>query len=200
MLSLVHRLSKAGLAAALVLSVLGGCSDSDDGTAGTATSPTSARSTGGGGGGDDAEAAEAAEIDPDDVIAKQTFKLRRNPENTVEVGIVSLVVTGKVATLRMVFTPRFASVAAGTTVDLYDIYEQEVFGAYLLDLPHLKRYDIVRSNSNELFASDTTTSESVNGSPMAVYAVFAAPEDGATAVDVHIADWWPAFKAVPVKR
>jgi len=186
----------AVLAAVTVLSVAGvvGCSDKDRGTA---SSPGSAVPATGKAG--TAGPAPLATVDPDKVLARQTFKLRRKPEDTVEVGVVSLVVTGKVATLNLIMTPRFKSVPADKAVSVYDIYENTVFGPYLLDLANLKRYDVVRSGPKE-FASDSIHTETVNGTPMSAYAVFAAPQDGATAVDVHIADWWPAFKAVPVQR
>ncbi|MBW3651140.1 MAG: hypothetical protein KY458_11285 [Actinobacteria bacterium] len=186
----------AVLAAVTVLSVAGlvGCSDKDGGTASSpgSTGPGAGKVGTGG-------PAQVATVDPDKVLARQTFKLRRTPEDTVEVGVVSLVVTGKVATLTLVMTPRFKSVPADMAVSVYDIYENGVFGPYLLDLANLKRYDVVRSGPKEL-ASDSVHTETVNGTPMSAYAVFAAPQDGATEVDVHIADWWPAFKAVPVQR
>lgn len=192
-------------AMAMCLSVLGACSDDSGGDAGTATSQTSAKATGSQDDGDgespSAEASEAVAVDPDDVIARQTFTLRRNPENTVEVGVVSLEVEGKVATLRMVYTPHFASAADDESVSVYDIYENTGFFPYLLDLANLKRYDIVRTaNFAELLASDSVSTSVVNNRPMAVYAVYAAPQDGVSKIDVHVADWWPAFKDVPVKR
>ena len=192
----------AVVAVLVVLSVagLGGCSDDDDGGASSPGSTVAgAGKAGAGGQAGSAGPAQVATVDPDKVLARQTFKLRRKPDDTVEVGVVSLVVTGKVATLNLVMTPRFKSVPADRAVSIYDIYENNVFGPYLLDLANLKRYDVVRSGPKE-FASDSVHTETVNGTPMSAYAVFAAPQDGATAVDVHIADWWPAFKAVPVQR
>jgi len=133
------------------------------------------------------------------VIAKQTVNMREKPEDTVEFGLQSLTVEGSIATLRLVVTPRFKSESADETISLFDVYTPSVLPFYLLDRKNLKRYDIVR-NGPKLFASDSGSTETVNGTPMAAYAVFAAPQDEAPTIDVFMADYWPEFKNVPVKR
>ena len=181
---------------ALSIALLGGCSDEKDGAA-RATTPGTEKAAKGDAG--TAAPSQVATVDPDKVIARQTFKLRKKPEDTVEVGLVSLTVSGKIATLQLVLTPRFKSEPAGETIDIFDIYEGSSFNPYLLDVGNLKRYDVVRGGGSR-FASDSVESKTVNGTPMSAFAVFAAPEDAITTVDVHASDWWPAFKAVAFQR
>lgn len=89
--------------------------------------------------------------------------------------------------LQLVLTPRFKSVAADEAVDIFDIFERSLYRPYLLDLDHHKRYDVVKGTNSSKFSSDEVDTKTVNGTPMAAYAVFAAPQDGATTFDVHIA-------------
>ena len=138
-------------------------------------------------------------LDPNDVLAKQTVSMPKNPQDTVEFGLQSLTVEGSIATLRLVVTPRFKSESADETISLFDIYGAVNGGIYLLDRKNLKRYDVVR-NGPKKFESDSVDTKTVNGTPMAVYAVFAAPQDEIATIDVFVADYWPAFKNVPVKR
>ncbi len=187
------------LVAVAGLLVLSGCSGGGDGEP-AADGPTTSTTAGGektGGGAD--SSIEVDKLDPNDVLAKQTVSMRKNPEDTVEFGLQSLTVEGSIATLRVVVTPRFKSESADETISLYDIYEPNVLPFYLLDRKNLKRYDIVR-NGPKLFASDEGNTETVNGTPMAAYAVFAAPQDEIPTIDVFMADYWPEFKNVPVKR
>ncbi len=44
-------------------------------------------------------------MDPSKVLARPTFKLPSNADDPMEVGVVSLIVTWKIATLRLVFIP-----------------------------------------------------------------------------------------------
>lgn len=138
-------------------------------------------------------------LDSNDVLAKQTVSMRENPQDTVDFGLQSLTVEGNIATLRLVVTTNFKSKSADETVSLFDIYRPSVLPFYLLDRKNLKRYDIVR-NGPKLFASDSGDTKTVNGTPMAVYAVFAAPQDEIATIDVFVADYWPEFKNVPVTR
>ena len=195
--------ARAGVAF-LVIASLAGCSRDDGGPA-QGSGTTEAGGAGGAGattttaGG--SRAGEPVTVDPDKVVATQTFKLQKRPENTVEVGVVSLKVNGRVAVLRLVFTPRFATASANEAISIYDIFERNGYYPYLLDMEHLKRYDVVRAeDGSSTFASDSVGTRTVNGTPMAAYAVFAAPEDGATKLDVHVADYWPAFEGIAVQR
>jgi len=187
------------LVAVAGLVVLSGCSGGDvgDPAADDATKTTTAAKEKTGGGAD--SSIKVDKLNPNDVLAKQTVSMRENPQDTVEFGLQSLTVEGSIATLRLVVTPRFKSESADETISLNDIYSPSVLGIYLLDRKNLKRYDIVRSGPT-LFASDSVSTKTVNGTPMAAYAVFAAPQDEIPTIDVFMADYWPEFKNVPVKR
>lgn len=193
-----HRSHRASLASTIALSIalLGGCSGEKEGSA---TGPTPVTEKAAKGAGGSAAPSQVATVDPDKVVARQTFKLRKKPEDTVEVGLVSLTVSGKIATLQLVLTPRFKSKPAAETIQIFDIYEGSGFNPYLLDLGNLKRYDVVKGSGSR-FASDSVDTRTVNGTSMSAFAVFAAPEDPITTVDVHASDWWPAFKAVAIQR
>lgn len=177
--------------------LLSGCSGGDNETAANDSTGSTAAAKEKKGGGVDSSI-KVDKLDPNDVLAKQTVSIPDNPQDTVDFGLQSLTVEGSIATLRLVVTPRFKSKSADDAISLYDIYRPNVLPFYLLDRKNLKRYDIVRSGP-KLFASDSST-ETVNGTPMATYAVFAAPQDEVPTIDVFMADYWPEFKNVPVKR
>ena len=178
---------------------LSGCSGGDDGESATdeptKTTTAAKEKTGG-----KDSSIKVGKLDPNDVLAKQTVSMRENPQDTVDFGLQSLTVEGSIATLRLVVTPRFKSESADETISLNDIYGSgKYLGFYLLDRKNLKRYNVVRSGPTE-FASDGLDTKTVNGTPMAAYAVFAAPQDEVPTIDVFMADYWPEFKNVPVKR
>ncbi len=194
------KVRRALLVAVAGLVVLSGCSGGDDGesAADDPTKTTKAAKEKTGGGAD--SSIKVDKLDPNDVLAKQTVSMPKNPQDTVEFGLQSLTVEGSIATLRLVVTPRFKSESADEAISLNDIYGSgKYLGFYLLDRKNLKRYDIVR-NGPKLFASDDGDTKTVNGTPMAAYAVFAAPQDEIPTIDVFMADYWPEFKNVPVKR
>lgn len=180
------------------LVLLSGCSGGGDGEPAanelTKTTTAAKEKTGG-----KDSSIKVDKLDPNNVLAKQTVSMRDNPQDTVDFGLQSLTVEGSIATLRLVVTPHFKSESADKAISLFDIYRPSILGFYLLDRKNLKRYDIVRDGP-KLFASDSVGTETVNGTPMAAYAVFAAPQDEVPTIDVFMADYWPEFKNVPVKR
>ena len=185
--------------AVATLVLLSGCSGGDDGdpaaNESTKTTTAAKEKTGG-----KESSIKVDKLDPSDVLAKQTVNMPENPQDTIDFGLQSLTVEGSIATLRLVVTPRFKSESADETISLNDIYGTgRYLGFYLLDRKNLKRYNVVRSGPTE-FASDELVTKTVNGTPMAVYAVFAAPQDEVPTIDVFMADYWPEFKNVPVKR
>jgi len=187
------------LVAVATLVLLSGCSGGDDGdpaaNESTKTTTAAKEKTGG-----KESSIKVDKLDPSDVLAKQTVNMPENPQDTIDFGLQSLTVEGSIATLRLVVTPRFKSESADETISLNDIYGTgRYLGFYLLDRKNLKRYNVVRSGPTE-FASDELVTKTVNGTPMAVYAVFAAPQDEVPTIDVFMADYWPEFKNVPVKR
>lgn len=174
------------------LAILAGCSGSEDGDAST---PAVTQQDNGGAG----SAAGVDEFDPDDVFVKQTVALAASPEDEVTIGVQSLRIDGAVMELRLVVTPNFTSVEDGETVSLYDILEQGTFWPTLLDLENLKEYSIIRDGSTP-WGSESVDTETVNGTPMLVFAVFAAPQDDIDTVDVSIRGVWPSFTDVPIEK
>lgn len=185
-------------ASVAVVTLLSGCSGGDSNTVAndTGSKPTAGGTEKSGSGG----SGEVEKVDLAAVIAKQTLSSPDNPQNTIDFGLQSLTVEGKIATLRFVATPHFKSVGANEVLRLFDLYKPAQFAPYLLDRANLKRYSILNGSTGGRFASDDLDTRTVNNAPMAVYAVFAAPEDAIATIDVHMADYWPAFKNVPFKR
>jgi hypothetical protein len=64
---------------------------------------------------------------------------------------------------------------------------------------NLKEYSVIYDPPNH-WMSESTDVESVNGEPMFVFAVFAAPEDDIDVVDVTFRDNWPTLADVPLTR
>jgi hypothetical protein len=186
------------LAGALVLT---GCSgaDEDPPPAGTAQQGSSSGepSEGGGSGG-----AGVEDSDLEDVLVEQVVAQPDDPDDRATVGVRSLRVEGDVMVLELVVTPDFASVSDSDTVSLFDVFErvQGTFAPTLLDRVNLKRYSPVSGGPGRAFTSDAVRTSALSGRPMRAYAVYAAPEDDIEAIDVVLADVWPAFTDVPIER
>ena len=143
--------------------------------------------------------AGAAQFDPEDVIVEQTYALTERPEDAVTVGIQSLVVDGPVTTLTMVVTPDFASVSDDEAVSLFDINEETLFRPTLLDRANLKEYSVI-TDGGVAWASDNVETRTRNGTPMRVFATFAAPEDDIDAIEVSFRSVWTPFTDVPIQQ
>lgn len=202
------RTSVIGVALAAALSIAG-CSSADEEPAQAeqaAEQPSGQESDAPSEDGDAQEGAGGAGVqdaDLEDVLVEQTVTVPTEPGDSVTVGVRSLRVEGDVTVLELVVTPDFASVSDSESLSLYEIWRGAAsqFRPTLLDRVHLKRYKIVDAGpANEVFATDSVYTETVNGQPMRVYAVYAAPEDDIEAIDVVLADPWPAFTDVPVER
>lgn len=181
------------LALASVL-LLGACSDGDQ-----APPPDQQQSAASEGAVESDSDAGAVQFDPEDVIVEQTYALAENPEDSVTVGIQSLVVDGPVMTLTLVVTPDFSSVSADEPVSLYDVNEETLFEPTLLDRENLKEYSVITDGGTS-WASDNVETRTRNGTPMRVFATFAAPEDDIDAIEVSFRNVWTPFTDVPIQR
>jgi hypothetical protein len=192
------RRSIATAVVAVSLLVLGACSDgtespaSDSQPTGEEQQTEDTDATGG------SEAAGAVQFDPEDVIVEQTFALA-NPDDKVTVGLQSLVVDGQVMTLTMVVTPDFSSVRDDEDVSLFDVNEETLFRPTLLDRANLKEYSVI-TDAGTAWASRDVETRTRNGTPMRVFAVFAAPEDDIDTVEVSFRNEWAPFTDVPIER
>ena len=216
--SMIRRMSKSLAFAAVALLAVTGCSSSDaDPTASASGTPTSAAPAAPAGAAPAASGTVAAPsvgtgsaaagsipviIEQIDLPAVDvTGKL--NSGDTVTAGIRSLTVdpNGKTMTLRLVFTPRLGSKQPTDKVRLYDLFVGTSlnFAPYLLDRTNLKRYDMIRSEGAQPMASDLSTG-GVNGGSFEAWAVYAAPQDPVTSLEVSVRDNWAPFTNVPVSR
>lgn len=137
--------------------------------------------------------------DPAKVLAEQTVKHPRFSDSSVTIGVQALEVKGPVMVLRLQVTPKFSDAALNsqTTVSLAQILSYMHFRPTLIDSEHLKEYSPLGKSFP--WASPGGTA-SANGTPMVVWAYFAAPQDDVSAIDVHVADFVPAFTRVPISK
>ncbi len=121
------------------------------------------------------------------------------PNDQVTFDVQSLTVEGPTMVLRFSVTPDFASEDDSTGISLFDVYNRQRAGAFfqLIDRVNLKEYSVIYDAPNFWTSDDV---ESLNGDPMFVYAVFAAPEDDIDVVDVVFRDNWPSLADVPITR
>lgn len=178
-----------GITASLVLA-LAGCTGGDDDPKPTASltkdaggpSPSSTI-------GDDAASLEG------DGLASATFAVPGSPQDTVDVVVQSLVVSGKTTELRVVLTPHFTSVAADDAVTIYDMTDKNL-RPVLNDTVNLAQY-FVLSNTGLDWETDTTT-DVTNGTPVLYQAWFAAPKTRAEVMDLQLTPAWPPFENLPL--
>jgi hypothetical protein len=197
----MRRLNRS-IAAALVavsLLLLSACSDGDETSAQDQEQSGDQQQTEDAGGAGRSEGASGVQFDPEDVLVEQTYSLTANPEDKVTVGLQSLVVDGQVMTLTAVVTPDFSSVSDSQPVSLYDILERDAFRPTLLDRENLKEYSVINDGAT-WWESDAVDTQAPNGSPMRVFATFAAPEDDIDIVDVSFRNVWTPFTHVPIER
>ena len=192
MRSLRERIAAAFVVASLL--VLGACSDGDE-----APPPDQQQSAASEEAVESDSDAGAVQFDPEDVIVEQTYALTENPDDAVTVGIQSLVVDGPAMTLTMVVTPDFSSVSDDEAVSLFDINEETLFRPTLLDRANLKEYSVI-TDGGVAWASDNVETRTRNGTPMRVFATFAAPEDDIDAIEVSFRSVWTPFTDVPIQQ
>ncbi len=192
MRSLRERIAAAFVVASLL--VLGACSNGDE-----APPPDQQQSAASEEAVESDSDAGAVQFDPEDVIVEQTYALTENPDDAVTVGIQSLVVDGPAMTLTMVVTPDFSSVSDDEAVSLFDINEETLFRPTLLDRANLKEYSVI-TDGGVAWASDNVETRTRNGTPMRVFATFAAPEDDIDAIEVSFRSVWTPFTDVPIQQ
>jgi hypothetical protein len=191
------RSLREGIAAAFVVAsllVLGACSNGDE-----APPPDQQQSAASEEAVESDSDAGAVQFDPEDVIVEQTYALTENPDDAVTVGIQSLVVDGPVMTLIMVVTPDFSSVSNEEAISLFDINEETLFRPTLLDRANLKEYSVI-TDGGVAWASENVETRTSNGTPMRVFATFAAPEDDIDAIEVSFRSVWTPFTDVPIQQ
>lgn len=177
------------IAVAAVLALAGCTGDSDEPSPTGSTAPAPSASGTAAAVGDDAASLEG------EGLASATFTVPGSPEDTVDVVIQSLVVSGKTTELRVVLTPHFTSVAADDTVSIYDMTDQNL-RPVLNDTIGLTQY-FVLSNTGLDWETDVTT-DVTNNTPVLYQAWFAAPQSRAEVLDLQLTPAWPPFENLPL--
>ena len=134
----------------------------------------------------------------DDVLDEVTYTLP-GTEDEVTVGVLPLEVEGDVMTLRLVFTPDFASVGDNELVAVRDMYPDVLykFRPVLVDRENLKEYSPI-SDTGIDWTADAGQLRAVNGESVVWWGVYAAPEDDIETFDLRLRDSLPEYTGIPV--
>ncbi|WP_322762589.1 hypothetical protein [Frankia sp. Cr2] len=137
----------------------------------------------------------------DGAVATRTtsFRAPGGGAGTIDVGFVGLKVDGRLATLTVVWTPRYASSPQNKEISVFEMFAAHSPAMTLVDSVNLKRYFVVQDSHNvELGASGPKT-KTVNNTPVSASYTFAAPPVDVRTVDVY-ADDRLLFDDAPVSR
>ncbi len=171
--------------------LLTGCTGSEEPTPGESTSQSADSGPG------------VAERD-EEALVEQTVSNPDAPDDQATIGVVSLTVEDQPMVLRLVVTPDFASVSDAEEIALGDVWDLGAirFGVdlRLIDRENLKEYSVIADTSGVRWSSTGSGVTTTNGEPMHAFAVFAAPEDDISTVDVVLKESWPEFTDVPISR
>jgi len=173
-------------------------------SAGAGTSGTADTSVDGTIGVAENEVAPGASADSIDVLQEKTGLVAPGGDgknDTVTVGVKSLTrdSNGTTMTLRLVFTPTFASAQADETISLFDINDPMYLLPTVLDRVHLKSYSVPHSDGLEAWlTSDGLGANARNGNSFEAWFTYATLEDEVDTVDVIVVDSWPTFTGIPV--
>lgn len=115
----------------------------------------------------------------------------------VTIGLVSLVVDGRLAKLRLLYTPDFPRLDADETLSIYDMFADNGVAVSLVDPVNLLRYTVATDSEGRKLKPDDVFTKTQNHRTLATVYTFAAPK--ADTVDVYIAGR-VAFEDVPVQR
>lgn len=194
-------------AAALSTLALTACSGGDSDAKNTSTpqgaSTTSSPAAKSADPNSDALAAEAAKagVDPANppkaiVSAVAPAVVEGDPKATMKIDVLGLKRQGKTVIASYAFT--VTSPAGSDKADwLYDYLGGHGWNPALVDSKNLKLHKVVRANDNQV-ASDYQGAEFRPGQTFYAYAVFAAPPEDVTTMDVLASDGVPAFPTVPL--
>jgi hypothetical protein len=138
----------------------------------------------------------AATAGPGKTIAAASFESPAAPGAKVEIGVVELRVTGRLAELTLSITPR---VPGRDDTTVYDLTGSQEPNVSLIDTVNLKRYVVVKDSSGKPLQPDYIATRLLNGQASVQTYTFAAPPDGVRTVDMTYAQW-PPFRDIPVTR
>ncbi|WP_242418833.1 hypothetical protein, partial [Frankia sp. CpI1-P] len=117
----------------------------------------------------------------------RTTRLTAGKDGPVEIGLVDLHVSGRLAVLRLIFTPHLRTDRPGG-VSLLDMAGGRGASVSLVDTEHLRRYLVVRDSHNEPLGPNPVLARTANDSPLAATFTFAAPPAEVKKIDVYLDD------------
>ncbi|MGI5203999.1 hypothetical protein ACQEU6_20775 [Spirillospora sp. CA-108201] len=194
-MGLAHRLAAATATALLLTGGLAGCSPPGTDSAPAGSGPSSSP------GGRKAEGAALGKASFDNAaepIVKGTFDSPAAQGAKIDIALMGLKTSGKLATLTAQLTPH---VPAGgpTRLNAYVLNGEHGLGTALIDPVNLKRYVVVKDSSGKELATDDIFTHMTNDQATPFYFTFAAPPENVKTIDVQIGTW-PTFRDVPVGR
>lgn len=185
--SFARRVAELAAVALVCVSLVGGCTESQEGGGGSGSG--SARPSG-------SPSPRVRNVDMTTTVGDpKELQVPGSDRDTVTVGVVGLEVDGEMQVLSLVFTPHFESRAGNDTVSLSDMLGSSTFSPRLIDRKNLEIY--IPLDASTTSSSDLTTG---NGQPLYVFAVFAAPQDGAVNFDLQIDDSWTSLPVSAEKK
>lgn len=137
-------------------------------------------------------------IDTGTVIAEQEFKVPGS-QDTVTVGVQSLIVEGKTMKLQLVITPDFSSVSDTAKTSIYDAFGKTSIRPKLVDRVNLKEYSLI-SDTGQQWSTYAVNADTTNHEPIIWWGMYAAPEDENAVFDLRVIDTMEEFVDVPVTR
>ncbi|XRQ11817.1 hypothetical protein ACN3XK_13280 [Actinomadura welshii] len=189
---LSHRLAAAAAAVLLIPAGLTGCSMKEDDSSSASSANTESAE------GETVEGGEPGVDAGGDPVAKGTFSSPIAPGAKVDIAIMGIKVSGKLATLTTQLTPRIPP-GGEEKPNPYELNGRHGLGTSLIDPVNLKRYKVVKDSSGSELGTDDVFTRVANNTTGTLSYTFAAPPENVKAVDVQIGSW-PLFRNVPVTR
>lgn len=147
--------------------------------------------------------ASAGEVGPADDPAsteiKQTVRARGATNATIDVAVLGLETSDKLATLTLSFSPHYADAPPDEEISIYDMNGEDPLYVSLLDAKNLRRYVPVMDSEGQTLATDEVGASAINNDVVTARYTFAAPPADVSEVDVVVGNW-PPFPAVPITR
>lgn len=191
---------------ALAAALLTGCSAAAPPGTSQPASPSAgskapaAAASGSAAGGQQNAGVGVASSDTSQVLAEQDYTLP-GTQDSVKIGVQSLVVDGKTMILKMVLTPDVTSASDNEAISIYDMTGggSSYIDPKLVDRENLKEYSLISDHADQ-WSTDIVTTDATNGQPVIWWGVYAAPEDDITSVDLRVMPGVPEFTNVPIQR
>ncbi|CAJ58765.1 hypothetical protein; putative signal peptide [Frankia alni ACN14a] len=117
----------------------------------------------------------------------RTARLTAGENGPVEIGLVDLRISGRLAILRLTFTPHLRTDRPGG-ISLLDMAGGRGGSVSLVDTENLRRYLVVRDSHNEPLGPIPGVVRTANDRPLNLTFTFAAPPAEVKKIDVYLDD------------